>query len=198
MHKETLHAGHPWIVANRRKCAVAALVPLLLVALGSPAEVSCIGLGLSCAWTAESIFRTGGLPTSRVAWAQKMRLAWMLIGGMLALTVALGFAVGTRTSLPFPIMAFVSAMPAAGMVPWLTLRVPPRYGPIVFGAMIVFLSKLAGCVAARVVYGPSFQELGYVAGDWNKAPLMISVTWGLSTSVSLWMIWSDSRRMSRP
>jgi hypothetical protein len=188
--------NHP-VTMNKAGYLAAALLPVLAVLVGSPAEVSSLCLGLVCAWMAETIVRANGLPASRSAWLEKMRTVWGTVGMVTALFIVLGLTVGVQTNMPFPIMALVSAFPAAGIVPWLTLRVPNRYGPIILGAMIVFLAKLTGCIAARIVYGPFFIEKGYVAGDWNKAPLMISVTWGLSTLISLGMIWADSRRLGR-
>jgi hypothetical protein len=64
-------------------------------------------------------------------------------------------------------------------------------------ALVALAAKLAGCVVARVVYGPGFLEQGSVAGDWNTARLMITIFWGLTTALSLSGL-ADSYRRYAP
>ena len=101
-----------------------------------------------------------------------------------ALFILLGVAVGVRTNLAFPLMAALSAAPAIGLVPWLTMRLRPWPVAMILAALIVGAMKLTGCVVARFVYGPKYVELGYVAGDWRSAKLMISIFWSLTVALS--------------
>jgi hypothetical protein len=101
-----------------------------------------------------------------------------------AVFIAFGIAAGVRTQFPFPLMAALSAAPAVGLVPWLMRRGGHPYAAIVLGAVIVLACKLAACVVARIVYGPDFDERGYIAGDWTTARLMISLFWTFSTVLS--------------
>src|SRR5262245_13984001 len=100
-------------------------------------------------------------------------------------------SVGTRSNLPFPLMAVLSATPALGLATWLSLRVRQQYAALILGAMIVGSLKLVGCIVARLIYGPQFGELGYIAGDWRTAKLMISTFWGLTAGVSLSLLLAD-------
>jgi hypothetical protein len=52
-------------------------------------------------------------------------------------------------------------------------------------AVLLLAAKLAACVAARVAYGPGILEQGYVAADWRRATLMISLFWGHATLMSV-------------
>ena len=51
--------------------------------------------------------------------------------------------------------------------------------------MIVGTIKIVACGVARIVYGPDFIALGYVAGDWQTAKLMISIMWTGTVAVSI-------------
>ncbi len=66
---------------------------------------------------------------------------------------------------------------------------------IVLGAMILLAAKLAACVAARLVYGPHFQQQGYIAADWRTAKLMISLAWILATTISMAMLVLGDRQL---
>jgi hypothetical protein len=73
-------------------------------------------------------------------------------------------------------------------------RVPQHpYAAIIFSGFLIFACKLAGCVAARVVYGPDYIAQGYVAADWRTAKLMITLLWSFSTSLSLGLLLADYR-----
>ena len=91
----------------------------------------------------------------------------------------------------------LSATPALGLAPWLSLRVRQQYAALILGAMIVGSLKLVGCIVARLVYGPQFDELGYIAGDWRTAKLMISTLWGLTAGVSLSLLLADWWKFKR-
>ena len=94
-------------------------------------------------------------------------------------------------------MAALSATPALGLAPWLSLRVRQQYAALILGAMIVYSLKLVGCIVARLVYGPQFDELGYIAGDWRTAKLMISTMWGLTAGVSMSLLLADWWKFKR-
>ena len=68
---------------------------------------------------------------------------------------------------------------------------------LILGAMIVGSLKLVGCIVARLVYGPQFNELGYIAGDWRTAKLMISTFWGLTAGVSMSLLLADWWKFKR-
>ena len=107
-------------------------------------------------------------------------------------------AAGVVTHFSFPLMTVLSAIPAVGIVSWMLRRMPQHpYAAIVLGGMVVFMCKLAGCVAARIVYGPDYLALGYAAADWRTAKLMISVLWFLSTALSLGLLLADYRSCAR-
>ena len=161
------------------------------------AQVACAYLGLALAWLATEIFRCDGLPVTYAAWRAKMLALWIAVLANVALFIGLGLSVGTRSNLPFPLMAALSATPALGLAPWLSLRVRQQYAALILGAMIVGSLKLVGCIVARLVYGPQFDELGYIAGDWRTAKLMISTFWGLTACVSMSLLVADWWKFKR-
>jgi hypothetical protein len=63
--------------------------------------------------------------------------------------------------------------------------------------MLVLAAKLAGCVVARIVYGPDYIERGYVSADWRSAKLMISLFWSFSTLLSVGLLMADYRSCKR-
>jgi len=126
-----------------------------------------------------------------------MLALWFAVLANVALFIGLGLSVGTRSHLPFPLMAALSATPALGLTPWLLLRVRQQYAALILGVMIVGSLKLVGCIVARLVYGPQFAELGYIAGDWRTAKLMISTFWGLTAGVSMTLLLADWWRFKR-
>jgi hypothetical protein len=67
------------------------------------------------------------------------------------------------------------------------------YAAIIFSGFLIFTCKLAGCVVARVVYGPDYIAQGYVAADWRTAKLMITLLWSFSTLLSLGLLLADYR-----
>jgi len=122
---------------------------------------------------------------------------WIAVLANVALFIGLGLAVGTRSNLPFPVMAALAATPALGLASWLSLRVRQQYAALILGAMIVGSLKLVGCIVARLMYGPQFDELGYVAGDWRTAKLMISTFWGLTVGLSMSLLLADWLKFKR-
>jgi hypothetical protein len=126
-----------------------------------------------------------------------MLALWIAVLANVMLFIGLALSVGTRSNLPFPLMAALSATPALGLAPWLSLRVRQQYAALILGAMIVGSLKLVSCIVARVVYGPQFDELGYIAGDWRTARLMISTFWGLTAGVSMCLLLADWWKFKR-
>jgi len=115
-----------------------------------------------------------------------------------ALFVGFGLAAGVQTHLPFSLLAVLSSIPAIGVMPWMLRRVSRQpYAAIVFSGFLVFMCKLAGCIVARVVYGPDYISHGYVAADWRTAKLMISLFWLFSTLLSFGLLLADYRCCAR-
>jgi hypothetical protein len=96
-----------------------------------------------------------------------------------------GWAAGIHSNIPFPLLCLLAMFPAAGLVPWLMLRIGHPHGALVLGAIIVGGVKIFGCVVARIVYGPDYIALGYVSADWSTAKLMISFMWSGTVVVSI-------------
>jgi hypothetical protein len=167
--------------------AVAGMLPLPLLVATDPSGsgvISCLYLGLASAWLAAEFGRLEGRGDSFMAWrGRTMALAFALATNV-AVFIAFGMAAGVSTRFPFPLMAVLSAAPAVGLVPWLMRCVRHPYAAIVLAAVVVLACKLAACVVARVVYGPDFDQRGYIAGDWTTARLMISLFWTFSTVLS--------------
>jgi hypothetical protein len=179
---------------------VAAALPLPVLVGTNPAssaDISCVYLGLAAAWLVTEFHRSIGLPESPGDWrARTLAIVTCAIGNVV-LFVVFGVAAGVQTHFPFPLMALLSALPAVGILPWMLRRVRHPYAAILFGASLVFAAKLAGCVVARIVYGPEYLESGYVAADWETARLMISLFWSLSTLLSLGLLLADYNACKR-
>lgn len=127
-----------------------------------------------------------------------MRAIVTAISVNVALFVGFGLAAGVQTHFPFPLMAVLSALPAIGIMPWMLRRVSQHpYAAIIFSGFLVFACKLAGCVVARLVYGPDYLAQGYAAADWRTAKLMITLLWSLSTLLSLGLLLAEYRFCAR-
>jgi hypothetical protein len=174
---------------------VSAVLPLPALVAIDPAisaDIACLYLGLACAWMATEFHRTFGVPGSPAAWRARMLALSTVVGVNVALFVGFGLAAGVTTHFPFPLMASLSALPALGMLPWLLRRMPSRpFVAVLTAGILVGSCKLAGCVVARVVYGPDYIEQGYVSADWRTAKLMITLLWTFSTLLSLGMLLAD-------
>jgi hypothetical protein len=181
--------------------AVAAFLPLPVLVATDPAnsaDVSCLYLGVINAWLVTEFHRSWGLPGSATSWRARMLAIITAISVNVALFVGFGLAAGVQTHFPFPLMAVLSAIPAIGVMPWMLRRVPQHpYAAIIFSGFLVFVCKLAGCVVARVVYGPDYIAQGYVAADWRTAKLMITLLWSFSTLLSLGLLLADYRHCAR-
>jgi hypothetical protein len=152
--------------------------------------VPLLGLGQQLGLSTE-VHRSDGQSESRHAWHVGTVASCIAIAADVACFVLLGFAAGVQTQFPFSLMAVLSAVPSIGLVPWLVGRTREQFAAIILAGVIVLGAKLAGCVVARIVYGPNFGEAGYVAGDWRSAKLMISMFWILSTSLSLALLLAE-------
>jgi hypothetical protein len=176
--------------------AFAALLPLPILLATSPAkhaDVKCLYLGLASAWFAAEVFRADDASFSRAMWRDKVLAVFIGLVINVSLFIVLGLSVGTRSQIPFPLMAAFVAVPAVGIVPWLSQRIRQQYAVIILGATMVAMAKLAACVVARVVYGPSYVEEGYVAADWQTAKLIISLFWGTTVALSAGLLWASFR-----
>ena len=181
--------------------AFAAFLPLpALVAIdpAHSADIACIYLGVINAWLVAEYHRVWGTPGSVACWWARARALAVTIGVNVAVFVGFGVAADVQTNFPFPLMAALSAIPAFGVMPWMLRTLPQRpYAAIVFGGFIIFACKLAGCVVARLVYGPDYISHGYVAADWRTAKLMITLLWLFSILLSLALLMVDYRCCAR-
>jgi len=159
-------------------------MPLLLgVADAAGVDMAIVYLALGVAWLASEAFREGGEPLTFARWKMRM-LIFTILGG----------SAGMKSNIPLVVLSVLGVTPALGLVPWLTLRLGQPHCAIVLGASIVGAIKIAACGVARIVYGPDFITLGYVAGDWQTAKLMISVMWAGTVAVSILGLIACSRR----
>jgi len=181
--------------------AVAAFLPLPILVATDPAnsaDVSCLYLGVINAWLVTEFHRSWGLPGSATSWRARMLAIITAISVNVALFVGFGLAAGVQTHFPFPLMAMLSALPAVGVMPWMLRRVSQHpYAAIIFSGSLIFACKLAGCIVARIVYGPDYIAQGYVAADWRTAKLMITLLWSFSTLLSLGLLLADYRSCAR-
>lgn len=169
--------------------AFAAFMPLPVLVAMDPANsamISCLYLGIINAWLVTEFQRSCGLPLTLAALNTRMAAVMTAVFANTALFIAFGISAGVVTHFPFPLMASLSVIPAIGLIPCLLQRLPRNpYAAIILGGLLIFACKLVGCVAARIIYGPDYLDLGYAAADWRTAKLMIVVFWTLNTSVSL-------------
>jgi len=154
--------------------------------------ISCLYLGMASAWLATQICGHNGLPESFSSWAAKTLALFIAVIANVVFFVLLGVTAGVRTNIPFPAMAAWSAVPALGLVPWLTIRLREPYTTLVFAATTVGAIKLISRIVARICYDPDYIEQGYIAGDWRTAKLMISLLWTLTVGLSIGLLFADS------
>jgi hypothetical protein len=181
--------------------AVAAFLPLPILVATDPAnsaDVSCLYLGVINAWLVTEFHRSWGLPGSATSWRARMLAIITAISVNVGLFVGFGLAAGVQTHFPFPLMAVLSVLPVVGVMPWMLRRVSQQpYAAIIFSGFLIFACKLAGCIVARIVYGPDYIAQGYVAADWRTAKLMITLLWSFSTLLSLGLLLADYRSCAR-
>jgi hypothetical protein len=181
--------------------AVAAFLPLPILVATDPAnsaDVSCLYLGVINAWLVTEFHRSWGLPGSATSWRARMLAIITAISVNVGLFVGFGLAAGVQTHFPFPLMAVLSVLPVVGVMPWMLRRVSQQpYAAIIFSGFLIFACKLAGCIVARIVYGPDYIAQGYVAADWRTAKLMITLFWSFSTLLSLGLLVADYRSCAR-
>jgi hypothetical protein len=146
-------------------------VPLLnFVQDGAGRAFAFAYLFFGCALVAADCFRP---TTSRARWKAKMGA----LAAAMALA-ALNFAVcyvAISGSLDWNAitLAFLVVVPALCIVPCLTLLVGNPYAAVVFAALLLGAVKLAGCLLARVVYGPTAQADGQMSMSWDQPNLLV-------------------------
>jgi len=178
---------------------VALLLPMpMLLGVGDAGTVdmAIVYLALGAAWLAAEAFREDGKPLTFSRWKTRMIALSICVALDAFSFTILGISAGVKSNIPLPVLAVLGVTPALGLVPWLTLRLHQPYGAIVLGALIVGVIKIAACGVARIVYGPDFIALGYVAGDWETAKLMISIMWAGTVAVSILSFVACSRRVA--
>jgi|SRR5438445_1118725 len=166
-----------------------------LVLVATPANETSdypfMGLGLGCAALAARAFSRAlpqdetDTPPSERAWI--VRIFAVSVTALAAAAAFTWASVESHVSpgLPIPLLAVLTVTPALGIVPYLTLRIGKPFAAVVLSAFVVGLSKIAGCVVVRIVYGPDALVDGYMAGDWQTAKLMISLFWIGTVTVSV-------------
>lgn len=136
--------------------------------------------------------RSWGPPGSVSSWRARTLAIAIAILVNAALFVGFGLMTGVQTNFPFPLMAILSVLPAIGILPWMLRRISQHsYAAVVFTGFLVGACKIAGCIAARVVYGPDALAQGFMAADWRTAKLMLTTLWTLSTMLSLGLLYAD-------
>jgi len=177
--------------------AVLLPMPMLLgVSDTAVVDTAIVYLALGAAWLAAEAFREDGKPLTFSRWKTRMIALSICVALDAFSFTILGISAGVKSNIPLPVLAVLGVTPALGLVPWLTLRLRQPYCAIVIGALIVGAIKIAACGVARIVYGPDFIALGYVAGDWETAKLMISIMWAGTVAVSILGLVACSRRFA--
>jgi len=172
-------------------------MPMLLgVGDAGAVDMAIVYLAVGAAWVAAEAFREDGKPLTFSRWKSRMIALSICVALDALIFTFLGISVGVKSNIPLPALAVLGVTPALGLVPWLTLRLQQPYCTLVLGALIVGTIKIAACGVARIVYGPDFIALGYVAGDWQTAKLMISIMWAGTVAVSILGLVACSRRFA--
>jgi hypothetical protein len=70
-------------------------------------------------------------------------------------------------------LAFLSVVPALGLVPYLVLRLHHPYVAVLFASLLLGAVKLLGCVVVHLVYGPSALAEGRTAMSWDNPNLLV-------------------------
>jgi len=99
---------------------ITAILPLPVLVATDPAgcaEISCLYLGLGCAWLVMEIYRSGELPESVRDWGVKMLAISIAVVTNLLIFVLFGLAGAVQTNIPLPLMAALSVVPAIGLMP---------------------------------------------------------------------------------
>jgi len=160
-------------------------MPMLLGVDTGVVDMAVVYLALGAAWVSAEAFREDGKPMTFSRWKTRMIALSICVALDVLIFTFLGISVGLKSNMPLPVLAVLGVTPALGLVTWPTLRLRQPYCAIVIGALIVGAIKIAACGVARIVYGPEFIALGYVAGDWQTAKLMISIMWTGTVAVSI-------------
>lgn len=168
--------------------AFALLLPIPMLMAGGESvnsDIAVLYLALGAAWLAAEAFHPSRRPVSVEDWRARMAALVLYLAVNAAVFSLFGTFAQIQSNIPLPILATLGIAPSLGLVPWLVLRLRQPFAAIVLGAFTVVLIKLSACVVARVVYGPDYIALGYVAADWRTAKLMISLMWGGTLLISV-------------
>jgi len=179
--------------------ALAGLLPfpaLLIARSEMTADLAALYLGLASAWLAADAFRDRSI--DRAAWLNRMCALGLILGLNVGLFGLLGVVSGIESNIPFPLIAAFSAVPALGLIPWLTLKLQHSYQAIVVGGASVGGIKILGCIVARIIYGPDALRDGFMAADWRTAPVMIGCFWTGTILLSCWGFLESYRICSGP
>ncbi len=191
----------PLIAVFRRHLLVwgfALLLPMpALLGATDSGGIALVYLSLGAALLAGEIFRPAGVAESSALGRVKFIALAIYTSANAAIFSVLGSLTEVRSNIPLPLLATLSTIPSVGLVPWLTIRCGKPYVAIVLVGVAALGIKLAACVAARIVYGPDFIALGYVADDWRTAKLMISIFWGGMSVLSIAGLIGSSRSIAR-
>jgi hypothetical protein len=193
MRQQLRAVAGPW--------SFAALVPLLDLVADDPSQnamTACVYLGLLNGWLVTEFDRRAG-PQETAANHRNRTIALLIaVTVNVGVFIFCGYCAGVETQFPFPLMAALSVVPAVGIVSFVLHYLPVNpYGAIILSGLAVLACKLAGCVVARIVYGPDYIAQGYVSADWRTAKLMITLMWTFTTLLSVIFFAIEFRRCSR-
>ena len=160
-------------------------LPLIMVEAGAVnSDIATLYASLSLAWLATEVFRRADTARSPDQWRARIA-AFLGMASLNALVfIGAGLSAPIKSNIPWPLLVCLASAPAIGLVPWLVLKMKQPQGALVIAALIVGSIKLAGCLVARIVYGPDFLQKGFASADWQSAKLMISCMWAGTLIVS--------------
>ncbi|MDB5306470.1 MAG: hypothetical protein JWO38_672 [Gemmataceae bacterium] len=145
-------------------------VPLLnFVADGAGRAFAFAYLFFGCALVAAECFR----PDRAGPWAAKMTALAVAMTIEVATFCVCYWAVSEGLAADVVVLAALVAVPALSVVPYLVQLDGRPYVAVAFAALLLVSVKLAGCVVARVVYGPTAQADGEMAMSWREPNLLV-------------------------
>ena len=157
--------------------AVAVLLPIPAATFwhdGSGRAFAYAYLFLGCAvMAAESFRRDPASADPVVPWRAKVVALGLAMAAAVAVFTATVWSILGDIDPVVPVLAALAVVPALGCVPYLSLATGRPYAAVMFTVFLLAAVKMAGCVVARVVYGPTAHADGELALPWEAPNLLV-------------------------
>jgi hypothetical protein len=135
-----------------------------------------------------------GDPATLSTWGTSLQsLAATVLSAWLAFSV-LSLPLNNPRDFDVVILAFVLAITALCVTPYLMLLTKKVFASVVFTVFAAFATKLLGCVVVVLVYGWDASERGHTTMPFTHPNLLVGMIWLNTAVLSTWCCFQARRR----